>query len=87
MKVKILWSLVMIKMIILLIIVIAASFILQLTIPVYDKCYQDMENRGYAVFGYCGGLSGGTWNTGYLQEQCVYCPYYVEINSENRRKR
>lgn len=77
----------MIKWILLLLIVIAVSFILQLTILDYDKCYQDMEDRGYAAFGCCGGLSGGTKETGYLQEQCVDCPYYVEINSENRRKR
>ena len=77
----------MIKMIMLLFIGITVMFVLQLIITDYDKCYQDMENRGYAVFGCCGGLSGGTWNTGYLQDQCVYCPYYVEINSENRRKK
>lgn len=77
----------MIKMMILLFIVITVLFVLQLIITDYDKCYQDMEDSGYAIFGYCGGLSGGTWNTGYLQEQCVRCPYYVEINSENRRKR
>ena len=77
----------MIKMMILLFIGITVLFVLQLIITDYDTCYQDMENRGYAVFGYCGGLSGSTWNTGHLQEQCVDCPYYVEINSENRRKR
>ncbi len=76
----------MIKLILLLLIVIVVSLVLQLTITDYDKCYQDMEDSGYAVFGHCGGLSGGTWKTGYLHEHCIDCPYYSEINSENRRK-
>lgn len=41
----------------------------------YDKCYARMEYAGDAVFGCCGGLSGGTKNTDYLQESCINCPY------------
>lgn len=45
----------------------------------YARCYTTQEYLGHAVFGMCGGLSGGTSNTEYLSESCVGCPYlYLE---------
>ena len=46
----------------------------------YDKCYSDQENAGYAVFGSCPGVCGGTKNTEYLSEMCIDCPYFVYIS-------
>nr|DAL27834.1 MAG TPA_asm: hypothetical protein [Caudoviricetes sp.] len=42
-----------------------------------DKCYEDMEKRGYAALGYCGGQTGGDKNTEYLNYDCIDCPYFV----------
>ena len=50
---------------------------LKIFISDYDKCYSEMEDTGTAVFGCCRGLTGGTRHTGYLQENCVDCPYLV----------
>lgn len=33
----------------------------------HGKCYSEMVKRGIAANGVCGGLVGGTKNTGYLQ--------------------
>ena len=41
----------------------------------HDKCYSEMLKRGIASEGKCGGLVGGTKNTGYLQEMCIDCPF------------
>lgn len=41
----------------------------------HDKCYSEMVKRGIASEGRCGGLVGGTKNTGYLQEMCIDCPF------------
>lgn len=41
----------------------------------HDKCYTEMVKRGIASEGKCGGLVGGTKNTGYLQEMCIDCPF------------
>ena len=41
----------------------------------YGKCYSEMVKRGIAANGVCGGLVGGTKNTGYLQEMCINCPF------------
>lgn len=41
----------------------------------HDKCYSEMVKRGVAANGVCGGLVGGTKNTGYLQEMCIDCPF------------
>ena len=38
-------------------------------------CYDDMERQGRAVFGMCGGLVGGDFNSGYLSYHCMDCPY------------
>lgn len=50
----------------------------------YDKCYSEMEDIGIAVFGLCGGVTGGTSATDYLSEQCVSCPHLslASINEE-----
>lgn len=41
----------------------------------HDKCYSEMVKRGIASEGRCGGLVGGTKNTGYLQEMCIDCQF------------
>lgn len=41
----------------------------------HEKCYTEMVKRGIASEGKCGGLVGGTKNTGYLQEMCIDCPF------------
>lgn len=41
----------------------------------HGKCYSEMVKRGIAAEGTCGGLVGGTKNTGYLQEMCIDCPF------------
>lgn len=41
----------------------------------HDKCYSEMVKRGIASEGKCGGLVGGTKNTGYLQEMCIDCQF------------
>lgn len=41
----------------------------------YGKCHSEMVKRGIAANGVCGGLVGGTKNTGYLQEMCIDCPF------------
>ncbi|MBU9130879.1 hypothetical protein KTQ83_00805 [Holdemanella porci] len=41
----------------------------------YGKCHSEMVKRGIAYGRTCGGLVGGTKNTGYLQEMCINCPF------------
>lgn len=69
----------MIKFIVLAIILIVISLVFHVSLADRDKCYMKREEEGYAAFLCCGGLTGGTKETGYLQEQCIDCPYYVEI--------
>ena len=38
--------------------------------PDYEKCYSDMEYKGYASIGCCKGLTGRTKSTDYLSEMC-----------------
>lgn len=45
----------------------------------YSNCYNQMEDQGIATFGMCSGLSGGDKNSGYLQYQCIGCPYFVDV--------
>lgn len=45
----------------------------------YDKCYEDMKNRGDAMFGTCCGQSGGDKYTDYLSYSCVNCPYFNNL--------
>lgn len=44
-----------------------------------ESCYNDMENRGIAVFGMCGGVVGRDHSTEYLSIECINCPYYTPI--------
>lgn len=44
-----------------------------------ESCYNDMENRGVAVFGMCGGVVVGDHSTEYLSIECINCPYYTPI--------
>lgn len=41
----------------------------------HDKCYEEMESRGHAVFGMCSGQMGGDYETEYLSYSCLDCPY------------
>ena len=43
----------------------------------YDKCYEERESEGVAVFSMCGGLAGGDKDTEYLQYECIDCPYLI----------
>ena len=67
----------MIKLIIVLAVIYILVLVLRTFVSDYDKCYSEMEDTGIAVFGCCRGLTGGTRHTGYLQENCVDCPYLV----------
>lgn len=42
----------------------------------HDKCYEEMESQGNAVFGMCGGQMGGDYETEYLSYSCINCPYF-----------
>ena len=50
----------------------------------HDKCYSEMVKRGIASEGRCGGLVGGTKNTGYLQEMCIDCPFCKFIKEDRK---
>ena len=41
----------------------------------HKSCYDDRERQGKAVFGMCGGVAGGDFNSGYLNYDCMDCPY------------
>lgn len=47
----------------------------------------EMENAGIAAFNCCCGLTGGTLHTGYLQENCVDCPYLVLFDKKGEREK
>lgn len=49
----------------------------------HDSCYNDMEQRGIAVFGMCCGVVGGDANSNYLSYQCMDCPYLTLTESDN----
>lgn len=56
-----------------------------------DKCFNDRAKEGLVSKDGCQGLVGGTKWTGYLQEQCIDCPYYInntiEINKDKKEKK
>ena len=56
----------MIKLIALCIVILIIAVIVWAVTPEYEKCYSDMEYKGYASMGCCGGLTGGTKSTDYL---------------------
>lgn len=76
----------MIELLIFLAFIYIMESVLKIFISYYDKCYSEMENAGIAAFNCCCGLTGGTLHTGYLQENCVDCPYLVlfDKKGENR---
>ena len=43
-----------------------------------ESCYDDMVLRGIAKDGKCKGIAGGSWETGFLSEGCVTCPYMIK---------
>ena len=67
----------MLKMIIGSLIFVVIVWVIQHFTSDYDKCYLEREDEGYAIFGCCGGMTGGTRQTNYLSEICVGCPYLV----------
>lgn len=77
----------MIKLIILVIFFYILVFVVSWVISDYDKCYSEMEDLGIAVFGCCKGLTGGSKQTGYLQEMCVDCPYYTPVDYKKGEKK
>lgn len=53
----------------------------------HSRCYNDMEDRGIAVFQMCSGLSGGDIHTDYLSYQCIGCPYLVLTPAKVKEKK
>lgn len=51
----------------------------------YEFCYKEKERDGYAVFGMCGGVTGGDYYTDYLSYSCIECPYLV-LTSPNEKE-
>ena len=47
-----------------------------------QSCYDEMEKRGIAIFGMCGGTVGGDKYTNSLSYSCIDCPYYVGFGKE-----
>lgn len=47
-----------------------------------DRCYADRERSGEAAIGSCYGLLGGDNSTGYLQYDCIGCPYWEPLLEE-----
>lgn len=74
----------MTKLIILFVLLLIIAAIVWAAFPDYEKCYKNMDSKGYASYGRCRGLSGGTKATAtiYLSETCYSCPYLtLECNS------
>ena len=69
----------MTKLAIIVFIIVILSLVFNLIFgsSYYEKCYRDREKEGSAIFSCCGGFAGGTYNTNYLSETCVSCPYLV----------
>ena len=40
-------------------------------------CYDQMEQKGSAVFGCCNGMFGGGPETEWLSYSCMDCPYWT----------
>ena len=45
----------------------------------FESCYNNMEDKGIAVFGMCTGVVGGDRSTEYLSIGCIDCPYYTPV--------
>lgn len=50
----------------------------------YNACYEEMESKGDASSGMCGGLYGGDKHTGYLSYDCIGCPHFC-LNYDDRK--
>ena len=50
----------------------------------HQWCYDQMEERGIAIFGCCNGVAGGSKATNYLSESCMDCPYFTLVDGERR---
>lgn len=44
-----------------------------------EYCYDEMEEKGSASMGCCGGQMGGDKWSDYLAYSCIDCPHYVPI--------
>lgn len=77
----------MIKFAVAICILVVLVLFISLITTDYDKCYSYMEREGHAIFGCCGGITGGTKNTDYLSETCIDCPYLIlGCNSKDRKE-
>ena len=74
------------KVFIILLFIYVFSYTFKRSVSDYDKCYSEMEDNGIAVFGCCSGLSGGSYETNYLQHSCVDCPYLVLTDEKKEKK-
>lgn len=43
-----------------------------------DSCFDKRAKEGLVTKNGCKGLAGGTKATGYLQWECINCPYYKD---------
>ena len=48
----------------------------------YNACYNEMESRNVAAMSRCCGVSGGDNNSGYLNYNCINCPYLCLVDKE-----
>lgn len=47
-----------------------------------QRCYDEMEDLGIAVFDMCSGKTGGVKETNYLNFDCIGCPFYTNISDK-----
>ena len=52
----------------------------------FESCYNDMEDKGIAVFGMCTGVVGGDRSTEYLSIGCIDCPYHTPVSEIKERR-
>lgn len=50
----------------------------------HDKCYKEMESCGNAIFEMCSGQMVGDYETRYLYDPCIDCPYFVGYKGEEK---
>ena len=47
-----------------------------------DRCYDEMEKKGEAIFNCCCGMTGGDSSTNYLNYDCINCKYLTLIKQK-----
>ena len=48
-----------------------------------EYCYTEMEEKGYASMGRCGGIVGGDSLSDNTMYSCIDCPHYTPIIEED----